>query len=65
MISARAPAGMREMEDSGAVAAIADFMMQAAIMVIGIPYNSEVSFSIHRTDSEFRLHFSYSVITRD
>jgi hypothetical protein len=25
-----------EMEDSGAVAAIADFMMQGAIMVIGI-----------------------------
>jgi hypothetical protein len=25
------------MEDSGAVSAIADFMMQAAIMVVGIP----------------------------
>ena len=52
------------MEDSGAVSAIVDVMMQAAIMVVGIPQRRG-EFSIHRTDSEFRLHFSYSVITRD
>jgi hypothetical protein len=44
------------MEDSGAVSAIADVMMQAAIMMVGIPQRRG-EFSIHRTDSEFRVHF--------
>jgi hypothetical protein len=42
--------------DSGAVSAIAGFMMRAAIMVVGITQRRG-EFSIHRTDSEFRVHF--------
>jgi H+/gluconate symporter-like permease len=42
------------MEDTGAVSAIADFMMQAAIMVVGIT-QGRGEFPIHRT--EFRVHF--------